>query len=274
MILTGTIVNALGILAGGGVGLLIHKLLHRGIPQRFSDAIIKAIALAVIYIAFGGILDGSHALVTIFSLVTGAVIGEWIDIDGRIQTLSTKLERRFAKGGDNTFSQGFMTATLLFCVGTMAIKGSLDSGLINYSLGIQAMYFLDIKLSDVYRGTLAEQMVWQELLSQSSRELNMPTFWVKEKKQSNAEVDFMISWQGHMLPAEVKSGKDGTLRSLHQFIDNGGEPFAIRLYDQQYSLLETQTPEKDGVPGRPYRLLNLPLYCAGKIPAYLELLYT
>ena len=149
----------------------------------------------------------------------------------------------------------------------------LDSGLINYSLGIQALYFQDIKLSDVYRGTLAEQMVWQELLCQSSRELNVPTFWVKEKKQSNAEIDFMISWQGHMLPTEVKSGKDGTLRSLHQFIDNGGEPFAIRLYDQQYSLLETQTPEKDGVPGHPYRLLNLPLYCAGKIPAYLELLY-
>lgn len=149
----------------------------------------------------------------------------------------------------------------------------LDSGLINYSLGIQALYFQDIKLSDVYRGTLAEQMVWQELLCQSSRELNVPTFWVKEKKQSNAEVDFMLPWQGRLIPVEVKSGKDGTLRSLHQFIDNCGEPFAIRLYDQAYSLLETRTPEKDGVPGRPYCLLNLPLYCAGKIPAYLELLY-
>ena len=143
MILTGTIVNALGILAGGGVGLLIHKLMHRGIPQRFSDAIIKAISLAVIYIAFGGILDGSHALVTIFSLVTGAVIGEWIDIDGRIQNLSTKLERRFAKGDDNTFSQGFMTATLLFCVGTMAIKGSLDSGLINDHATLYAKSIMD-----------------------------------------------------------------------------------------------------------------------------------
>ena len=143
MILTGTVVNALGILAGGGVGLLIHKLLHRGIPERFTDAIIKGIALAVIYIAFGGILDGSHALVTIFSLVIGAVIGEWIDIDGRIQTLSTKLEGRFAKGNDSTFSQGFMTATLLFCVGTMAIKGSLDSGLINDHATLYAKSIMD-----------------------------------------------------------------------------------------------------------------------------------
>ena len=118
---------------------------------------------------------------------------------------------------------------------------------------------------------VAEQMVWQELLCQNHRELNVPTFWVKEKKQSNAEIDFITSWHGHMIPAEVKSGKDGTLRSLHQFIENGGEPFAIRLYDQPYSLLETQTPEKDGVLGHSYSLLNLPLYCAGKIQEYLEL---
>ena len=67
---------------------------------------------------------------------------------------------------------------------------------------------------------VAEQMVWQELLCQNHRELNVPTFWVKEKKQSNAEIDFIISWHGHMIPAEVKSGKDRTLRSLHQ----GSEP--------------------------------------------------
>jgi len=143
MILTGTIVNTLGILAGGAVGLLIHKLLHRGIPERFSDAIIKAIALAVICIAFGGILDGSNTLVTIFSLVLGAILGEWMDIDGRIQSLSTKLESRFAKGNNSTFSQGVMTANLLFCVGTMAIKGSLDSGLINDHATLYAKSIMD-----------------------------------------------------------------------------------------------------------------------------------
>ena len=146
----------------------------------------------------------------------------------------------------------------------------LDSGLINYSLGIQAAYFQDIRLSDIYRGTLAEQAVWQEMLSQSRRELKVPTFWVKEKKQSNAEIDFAVSWKGHLIPVEVKSGKDGTLRSLHQFIENGGEPFAVRLYDQPCSFVETQTPAKDGSDGRRYQLLNLPLYCAAKIPDYLE----
>ena len=129
MIMMGTIVNALGVLLGGAVGLVIHKLLHRGIPERFSEIIMKGIGLCVVYIAFGGILDGSNALITIFSMVLGVIIGEWLDIDGRVQKLSEKLEKRFAKDGDSSFSQGFMTATLLFCVGTMAIKGSLDSGI-------------------------------------------------------------------------------------------------------------------------------------------------
>ena len=148
----------------------------------------------------------------------------------------------------------------------------LDSGLINYSLGIQALYFQSIRLTDVYRGVLAEQMVWQELLCQSNRELRVPTFWVREKKQSNAEVDFVCSWQGHLLPIEVKSGKDGSLKSLHQFIDNCEEPLAIRLYDQPFSITETKTPSRSDDTGRTYRLLNLPLYCAGKISEYLELI--
>ena len=87
----------------------------------------------------------------------------------------------------------------------------MDSGLMNYSVGIHAEYFRDIRLADVYRGILAEQMVWQEMLSQSRRELKIPLFWVREKKQSNAEVDFVFSGKGRLYPVEVKSGKDGTL---------------------------------------------------------------
>ena len=141
----------------------------------------------------------------------------------------------------------------------------LDSGLINYSLGIQAMYFQETQLTDIYRGTLAEQMVWQELVAQNRNELIIPTFWVREKKQSNAEVDFIYPWQGRLIPVEVKSGKDGTLRSLHQFLINSPEKIAVRLYDQKYSTIETATIASEDRPAKPYTLLNLPLYCAGKI---------
>lgn len=142
-----------------------------------------------------------------------------------------------------------------------------DSGLINYSLGIQAVYFENIPLADVQRGRLAEQMVWQELFARENYDLQNPTFWTREKKQSNAEIDFIISWHGRVFPIEVKSGKSGTLKSLHQYINSGKESFAIRLYDSIPSFNETQVPDNDR---KPYRLLNLPVYCASKISDYLE----
>ena len=147
----------------------------------------------------------------------------------------------------------------------------LDSGLMNYSVGIHADYFRDIRLADVYRGILAEQMVWQEMLSQNNRELSVPPFWVREKKQSNAEVDFVYSEEGRMYPVEVKSGKDGTLRSLHQLICQSDINLAIRLFDQQYSLLNAVTPSNLNMPGKEYRLLSLPFYCAGKIADYIKI---
>lgn len=97
------------------------------------------------------------------------------------------------------------------------------------------------------------------------------TFWVREKKQSNAEVDFIYPWQGRLIPVEVESGKDGTLRSLHQFLLNSHEKIAVRLYDQKYSTVETTTISSADRQAKPYLLLNLSLYCAGKIGDYLSL---
>ena len=146
----------------------------------------------------------------------------------------------------------------------------MDSGLMNHSVGIQAEYFKDLKLADVYRGILAEQMVWQEILSLNHMELKVPTFWVREKKQSNAEIDFVYSFNGQLIPIEVKSGKDGTLRSLHQYICLSDIDLAVRFSDQKFSILDTVTPEKNHLPGKKYRLLNLPFYCAGRLPQYLQ----
>ena len=130
MMLMGTIVNVLGVLLGGGVGLLLHRLLRKGIPQRFSDRIMKGIGLCTVYIAASSLLDGSKTLVTILSMVLGAILGELLDLDGKIKRLSQAVERRFSGGGSgDSFSRGLLSATLLFCVGTMAIQGSLDSGL-------------------------------------------------------------------------------------------------------------------------------------------------
>jgi len=132
MILLGTIVNAAGIIAGGAVGLLIHKLMHKGIPERFSQMVMKGLGLCTICIAFEHMLDGSNTLITILSMVIGAIIGEWLDLDGKLTRLSAKMENKLSKDGSSgNFAQGFFSTTLLFCVGTMAITGALEGGLMN-----------------------------------------------------------------------------------------------------------------------------------------------
>ena len=99
MILYGTIVNVAGVLCGGLIGLGVHKLLRKGIPQRYSQRIMQGIGLCTIYIAAGSLLGGSKTLVTILSMVIGAVIGELLDLDGKINSVGEKLEKRFGGSG-------------------------------------------------------------------------------------------------------------------------------------------------------------------------------
>ena len=122
----GVLVNALAILAGGSVGLLAKK----GIPEKITNAIMTAIALCVIYIGVSGMLKGENTLVLIVSMVLGTAVGTLLDLDGRIERLGGRIERRFQRGGKRTpIAEGFVTASLLFCVGAMAILGSFNAGL-------------------------------------------------------------------------------------------------------------------------------------------------
>ena len=154
MILFGTIVNTVGVLGGSLIGLVIHKLLHRGIPTRYSERIMQGIGLCTIYIAASSLLDGSKTLVTVLSMVLGAVIGELLDLDGKITRIGQKLEGRFGGSGEGNFVQGFLSATLLFCVGTMAILGSLDAGLRNDHATLLAKSVMDTISACIFASTL------------------------------------------------------------------------------------------------------------------------
>lgn len=125
--MTGTLVNVATVLLGSGIGLLLKK----GIPQRFSDSIMKAVALCVIYIGIDGCLKGENTLIAIISMAVGALIGESLKLDDRLNSLGQKLENKISKGKgeENTIAKGFVSASLLFCVGAMTIVGSLESGL-------------------------------------------------------------------------------------------------------------------------------------------------
>lgn len=141
----------------------------------------------------------------------------------------------------------------------------LDTGLINYFSGIQKEFFLTNTLEDVYQGRISEHIVGQELFSIHGSQLLQPTFWTREKKQSFAEVDYVIQFNDIIIPVEVKSGKAGTLRSLMQFIDIAPHNYAVRIFSGQLGVEKQET-----INGKKFLLLNLPFYLAGNIYNYLD----
>jgi uncharacterized protein len=141
----------------------------------------------------------------------------------------------------------------------------LDTGLINNELNIQAEMLGMEDLNNAYRGAIISHMITQELMSINTTKATKANFWVREKKQSTAEVDLIIQHKNLVIPIEIKSGKEGTLKSLHQFIDATNHPYAIRLYAGEFSIEEHTTRE-----GKEYFLMNLPYYLGTHLKDYIE----
>ncbi|MGL1892309.1 MAG: DUF554 domain-containing protein [Spirochaetaceae bacterium] len=124
----GTYVNAAVIIVGSLLGLLIKN----GLKEKYKTTIMHGVSLSVLFIGISttlsGILNGGEPILFIISLVIGGIIGELIDIDLKLIKLGEWLQSKAGKGEHN-IGNGFVTASLLFCVGTMAILGSLESGL-------------------------------------------------------------------------------------------------------------------------------------------------
>ena len=121
------LVNTIAVIVGSLIGLLFKK----SIPKKISDAIMIGIALCTVYIGISGALKGENTIVLIISIVLGAITGTLLDIDGFVDGIGNKLQNRF---GGNKISEGFMTASLLFCIGAMTIVGSLNAGLGDYEM--------------------------------------------------------------------------------------------------------------------------------------------
>lgn len=122
---SGVLVNTATVIIGGLAGLLLKK----GIPERLSTAVMTAIGLCTVAIGVTGVLKGENQLVMILSLVFGTIVGTLIDIDRGLEALGDKLQKKSKSGDGSTFSQGFVTASLLFCVGAMTIVGSMNAGI-------------------------------------------------------------------------------------------------------------------------------------------------
>jgi hypothetical protein len=141
----------------------------------------------------------------------------------------------------------------------------LDTGMLNYMAGIQKEILGTSDLLAVYQGKIIEHLIGQELLSNQYYALSNLLFWVREKKTSNAEVDYLFSFNGKLIPVEVKSGKEGTLRSLHLFMDESPNEFAVRFYSGKLNISESKTLQ-----GKVYKLLNLPYYLGTQLEKYLD----
>jgi hypothetical protein len=140
----------------------------------------------------------------------------------------------------------------------------LDTGMLNYFAGIQKEILSSTDLNNVYQGTMIEHLVGQELLASNFDALSTLQFWVREKKTSTAEVDYIYSWNSKLIPIEVKSGTEGKLKSLHLFMENAPHSMAIRFYAGELQITNVITGT-----GKKYKLLNIPYYLVSQLENYL-----
>ena len=145
----GTLVNCAAIVAGSLLGLLFKN----GIPEKYNKTVMQAVALAVMLVGLRSALACDDLMMIIVSVCLGALAGEWIGIEARLKQLGDFLESKMAKD-NNGFSAGFVTASLLYCVGSMAIVGSLESGLAGNHATLFAKAFLDGTISIILTSSL------------------------------------------------------------------------------------------------------------------------
>lgn len=144
----------------------------------------------------------------------------------------------------------------------------LDTGLVNYVAGMQEDLLFSRDSDELWNGDIAEHVVGQELLGSSVCFGAKRMFWVRDAKNSQAEVDFLIRYKSHLLPVEVKTGCNAKLRSLHLFMDESKETVALRLWNGPMTSDKVTTPN-----GKTYTLYNIPLYYTGYLQAFLQGVY-
>ena len=158
----GVCVNVATVLVGSAVGLIFKK----GISAKYTDAVMVGIGLCTLLIGIQGMADGmlkgQNVLVTIISMVLGAIIGTAIDIDRRLNSAGDLLSKKLKKNvsGKSTFAEGFVTASLVFCVGSMTIVGSLESGLRGDHTTIFTKSLLDLFSSMMLSASLGAGVIF------------------------------------------------------------------------------------------------------------------
>ncbi|WP_283124311.1 DUF554 domain-containing protein [Angelakisella massiliensis] len=173
MVGTGTIVNVLAIIAGGSLGLLVKG----GLKPQYQDSIIKSLGLATMFIGTSGTLQGMFSvageslislgtrdtLAMILALALGTLAGEMLDFDGKMEQLGLWLKSRADRKGDSRFVQGFVTASLVVCIGAMAIVGSIQDGLTGNASTLYTKSILDFMIVMIFASTYGKGAIFSAL---------------------------------------------------------------------------------------------------------------
>jgi hypothetical protein len=133
----GTLVNAVAIIVGSLTGYFFKNF----IPDRFSDSIMKSISLAIVLIGVKMALTTENIILVICSMVIGTLLGEIVDIESKLEGAGDMLQKKISS--DSNLSQGFVTSSLMYCVGSMAIIGAIEGGLLGKHDVLFAKSFLD-----------------------------------------------------------------------------------------------------------------------------------
>ena len=156
-----TLVNCGVIIVGCIVGLFIKG----GIPERFNKIIMNGLALCAMFIGFSGALEGNNTIITIVSMAVGALIGELINIDKWLNKLGETIQKKLDKGNgkESRIAEGFVNASLLFCVGAMSIVGALQAGLAGNYDTIYAKTVLDGVSSIIFSASMGIGVIFSSV---------------------------------------------------------------------------------------------------------------
>ena len=147
----GVLINVITVIIGSSIGLLFKK----GIPEKVSHAAMVGLGACTVYIGITGSLSGENVLILIAAVVLGAIIGTLLNIDGGISALAEKVETKFKKDGSNvSIAEGIISATLLFCVGSMTVTGSIQAGLTGDNSVLNTKAMLDLVSSMMLASSL------------------------------------------------------------------------------------------------------------------------
>jgi uncharacterized membrane protein YqgA involved in biofilm formation len=158
MVLTGTLVNAAAIVAGGIIGSNI-----KGIRDEMGKTVLQGLSLAVLLLGIMMGMKSNQFLIVISSLVLGGILGEWWSIEQKLNQLGQWIEKKTSGGGEGKIAVAFVTTTLVYCVGSMAILGSLDSGLRNDHQILYTKAMLDGFSAVIFASTLGIGVVYSAI---------------------------------------------------------------------------------------------------------------